>query len=209
MSLHFGSHGLPDPDNQGGQDGSSPASMMIVNNPLEVAQLRSEETPITGPMMPNTVIRTKNLGKCYQIYRRPQDRLKQLLWRGHRQFYRQFWALKDISFEVKSGETVGVIGRNGSGKSTLLNLIGGLDRPDTGVVQVGGDRIDQLSDRELAAWRSRHIGFVFQFYNLLAALNAAGNVELPLLLTHLSKSERKNHVETALRIVGLSHRMDH
>ena len=89
-------------------------------------------------MMSNTMIRIRNLGKCYQIYRKPQDRLKQLLWRGHRQFYQQFWALRDISFEVKRGETIGVIGRNGSGKSTLLQLIAGTLAPTTGDVEVRG-----------------------------------------------------------------------
>ena len=117
--------------------------------------------------------------------------------------------LTKLGLEVKSGEFLALMGPSGSGKSTLLNLIGGLDRPDEGVVQVGGDRIDQLSDRELAAWRARHVGFIFQFYNLLAALNAERNVELPLLLSHLSKADRRKHVRAALDIVGLSHRVDH
>src|SRR6185503_2022897 len=101
------------------------------------------------------------------------------------------------------------MGPSASGNSTLLNLIGGLDRSNQGTVQIGQDRINELSDRQLAAWRARHVGFVFQFYNLLAALNAERNIELPLLLTHLSKSERKQHVETALKVVGLSHRPRH
>jgi putative ABC transport system ATP-binding protein len=101
------------------------------------------------------------------------------------------------------------MGPSGSGKTTLLNLIGGLDRPSTGSVTVGADRIDQMSSRQLAAWRARHVGLVFQFYNLLPNLSAERNVELPLLLTHLSRSERRKHVETALNIVGLSHRMRH
>ena len=117
--------------------------------------------------------------------------------------------LTRLGLEVKSGEFLALMGPSGSGKSTLLNLIGGLDRPDEGTVQVGGDRIDQLSDRELAAWRARHVGFIFQFYNLLAALNAERNVELPLLLSHLSKADRRKHVRAALDIVGLSHRVDH
>jgi putative ABC transport system ATP-binding protein len=117
--------------------------------------------------------------------------------------------LTKLGLEVKSGEFLALMGPSGSGKSTLLNLIGGLDRPDEGTVQVGGDRIDQLSDRELAAWRARHVGFIFQFYNLLAALNAERNVELPLLLSHLSKADRRKHVRAALDIVGLSHRVDH
>ena len=117
--------------------------------------------------------------------------------------------LSGLDLEVEPGEFLALMGPSGSGKSTLLNLIGGLDRPDEGSVQVGEDRIDQLNDRQLAAWRARHVGFVFQFYNLLAALNAERNVELPLLLTHLSKSERREHVSTALKVVGLSHRPSH
>jgi putative ABC transport system ATP-binding protein len=117
--------------------------------------------------------------------------------------------LSGLNLEVKAGEFLALMGPSGSGKSTLLNLIGGLDRPSNGTVQIGGDAIDRLSDRQLAAWRSRHVGFVFQFYNLMPALNAARNVELPLLLTPLSKSARKKHVETALGIVGLSHRLSH
>jgi putative ABC transport system ATP-binding protein len=117
--------------------------------------------------------------------------------------------LSDLDLEVKQGEFLALMGPSGSGKSTLLNLIGGLDRPDQGAVAVGGDHIDKLSDRQLAAWRARHVGFVFQFYNLLAAMTAERNVELPLLLTHLSKSERKTHVETALKVVGLLHRTRH
>src|SRR5437588_2232466 len=101
------------------------------------------------------------------------------------------------------------MGPSGSGKSTLLNLIGGLDRPTRGFVSIAGDRVDQLSDRQLADWRARHIGFVFQLYNLLPVLSAERNVELPLLLTNLNKSDRKKHVETALGVVGLNHRMKH
>ena len=117
--------------------------------------------------------------------------------------------LAGLSLEVPKGEFLALMGPSGSGKSTLLNLIGGLDRPTNGLVVVGADRIDQLSDRELAAWRARHVGLVFQFYNLLPVLTAERNVELPLLLTHLSKSERRKHVETALKVVGLSHRARH
>jgi putative ABC transport system ATP-binding protein len=117
--------------------------------------------------------------------------------------------LTALDLNVEQGEFLALMGPSGSGKSTLLNLIGGLDRPDQGSVLIGEDRIDQLSDRQLAAWRARHVGFVFQFYNLLGTLNAERNVELPLLLTHLSKSERKKHVEVALNVVGLSHRPRH
>lgn len=117
--------------------------------------------------------------------------------------------LSGLNLGVAPGEFLALMGPSGSGKSTLLNLIGGLDRPTRGSVEVGGDRIDELGDRKLAAWRSRHIGFVFQFYNLLPVLTAERNVELPLLLTHLSKSERRKHVETALKVVGLSHRARH
>jgi putative ABC transport system ATP-binding protein len=117
--------------------------------------------------------------------------------------------LSGLNLEVRNGEFLALMGPSGSGKSTLLNLIGGLDRATRGSVTVGEDRIDRMSDRQLAAWRARHVGLVFQFYNLMPVLTAEKNVELPLLLTHLSKAERKKHVETALKVVGLSHRMRH
>ncbi|MEN9633024.1 MAG: hypothetical protein RL077_1428 [Verrucomicrobiota bacterium] len=117
--------------------------------------------------------------------------------------------LSRLDLTVATGEFVALMGPSGSGKSTLLNLIGGLDRPTTGSVSIGEDRIDALSDRQLAAWRARHIGFVFQLYNLLPVLTAERNVELPLLLTHLNKAERRRHVETALAMVGLTHRAKH
>ena len=117
--------------------------------------------------------------------------------------------LAGLNLEVAKGEFLALMGPSGSGKSTLLNLIGGLDRPTKGLVAVGADRIDRLSDRELAAWRARHVGLVFQFYNLLPVLTAERNVELPLLLTHLSKGERRQHVETALKVVGLTDRSRH
>lgn len=117
--------------------------------------------------------------------------------------------LSGLNLEVPKGEFLALMGPSGSGKSTLLNLIGGLDRPTNGTVEIGGERIDQLSDRQLASWRAHHIGLVFQFYNLLPVLTAEKNVELPLLLTHLGKAERKAHVETALKVVGLSHRSKH
>lgn len=117
--------------------------------------------------------------------------------------------LEELDLQVPEGEFLALMGPSGSGKSTLLNLIGGLDRPTEGAVSVGGERVDQLSGARLAAWRALHIGFVFQFYNLLPVLSAERNVELPLLLTHLSRSERRKHVDTALAIVGLSHRQKH
>jgi putative ABC transport system ATP-binding protein len=117
--------------------------------------------------------------------------------------------LAGLDLTVHRGEFLALMGPSGSGKSTLLNLIGGLDRPSKGSIRVGEDDIDSLSDRKLAAWRARHVGFVFQFYNLIPVMTAERNVELPLLLTHLSKSERHSHVATALGVVGLSHRASH
>lgn len=117
--------------------------------------------------------------------------------------------LNDLSLEVRQGEFLALMGPSGSGKSTLLNLLGGLDRPSRGSVSVAGEPIDRLSDRKLAAWRSRHIGLIFQFYNLLPVLTAERNVELPLLLAPLSRAQRKRHVAIALQMVGLSHRARH
>ncbi len=117
--------------------------------------------------------------------------------------------LKDLHLKVPAGEFLALMGPSGSGKSTLLNLIGGLDRPTAGTVVIAGERVDRLPERRLAAWRARHIGFVFQLYNLLPVLTAERNVELPLLLTHLPRAERRRHVQTALAIVGLSHRARH
>ncbi len=117
--------------------------------------------------------------------------------------------LRDLHLKVRQGEFLALMGPSGSGKSTLLNLVGGLDRPTRGTVQVAGENVEALSDRKLAEWRARHIGFVFQLYNLLPVLTAERNVEIPLLLTHLSRSERRKHVETALAVVGLTNRARH
>jgi putative ABC transport system ATP-binding protein len=117
--------------------------------------------------------------------------------------------LSGLDLEVPKGEFLALMGPSGSGKSTLLNLIGGLDRPTDGWIEINGTRLEGMSDRALAAWRAQHVGLVFQFYNLLPVLTAERNVELPLLLTHLSKAERRKHVETALKVVGLSHRARH
>jgi putative ABC transport system ATP-binding protein len=117
--------------------------------------------------------------------------------------------LSQLNLEVPTGQFLALMGPSGSGKSTLLNLIGGLDRPTKGTVSIAGERIDDYPDRKLAAWRARHVGFVFQLYNLIPVLTAERNVELPLLLTPLSKAQRRKHVATALAIVGLSHRAKH
>jgi putative ABC transport system ATP-binding protein len=117
--------------------------------------------------------------------------------------------LLNLDLIVPKGEFLALMGPSGSGKSTLLNLIGGLDRPSNGSVEIGGEQISKMSDRALAAWRARHVGLVFQFYNLLPVLTAERNVELPLLLTHLSKAERRKHVADALNAVGLSQRSHH
>ncbi len=118
-------------------------------------------------------------------------------------------ALDDISLAIPAHAFVAIMGPSGSGKTTLLNLVAGIDHTTSGSVVVGEDEISTMSERELAAWRARHIGLVFQFYNLIPVLTAFENVELPLLLTHLSKAERKTHVESALAAVGLADRMEH
>jgi len=117
--------------------------------------------------------------------------------------------LDKLDLEIPHGDFLALMGPSGSGKSTLLNLIGGLDRPSQGSIEVGGERIDQLSGSRLAAWRARHIGLVFQFYNLMPVLTAQRNVELPLLLTTLSRAQRRQHAAVALDIVGLSQRSNH
>jgi putative ABC transport system ATP-binding protein len=118
-------------------------------------------------------------------------------------------ALDDVTFHIPMGQFAAIMGPSGSGKTTALNLIAGIDHTTSGHVKVGGEEITSMRERDLAKWRSRHIGLVFQFYNLIPVLTAFENVELPLLLTSLSKAERKDHVETALKVVGLADRMDH
>ncbi len=117
--------------------------------------------------------------------------------------------LRNISLEIGAGDFVALMGPSGSGKTTLLNLIAGIDRPSAGSVVVAGTDLTELSEGELAEWRARHVGFIFQFYNLIPVLTAVENVELPLLLSGLDKPERREHAEAALAIVGLGDRMDH
>jgi putative ABC transport system ATP-binding protein len=117
--------------------------------------------------------------------------------------------LQGLNLDVSKGEFIAFMGPSGSGKTTLLNLLGGLDVPTRGSITVAGDEITNMSSGNLTAWRARHVGFIFQMYNLIPVLNAFQNVELPLLLTKLSKSERREHVETALSVVGLADRMNH
>ena len=114
-----------------------------------------------------------------------------------------------LDLDVARGGIVAILGESGSGKSTLLNLIAGIDKPTAGEIRVGGVDIAQLTESQLAGWRAAHVGFIFQFYNLMPVLTAYENVELPLLLTALSRKERRSHVETVLSVVGLADRMDH
>jgi putative ABC transport system ATP-binding protein len=139
----------------------------------------------------NSLIRARGLGKTYQ--------------RGGEAIH----VLQGLNLDVDAGDFVAFMGPSGSGKTTLLNLIGGLDVPSAGSVTVAGDEITRMAARKLTAWRARHVGFVFQMYNLIPVLTAFQNVELPLLLTNLSKAERRRHVETALAVVGLADRTHH
>jgi putative ABC transport system ATP-binding protein len=138
-----------------------------------------------------TLVHIKDVRK---IYRRGEERID---------------VLQGIDLDIPDGDFLALMGPSGSGKTTLLNLMGGLDTPSSGSVEVAGEPIDRLSGGQLATWRARHVGFVFQFYNLLPVLTAERNVELPLLLTKLSSAERKRHVATALSVVGLADRARH
>lgn len=131
------------------------------------------------------------------------------LYKSYRRGTQTIPVLEDLSLEIAAGEFLALMGPSGSGKTTLLNLIAGLDRPDSGRLMVGGVDLTQMSEAQLAAWRARHVGFIFQFYQLIPVLTAFENVELPLLLTPLSRRERREHVELALELVGLSDRRDH
>jgi len=137
------------------------------------------------------IVEIKNLFKSY--------------WRGNQIVP----VLEDITFDIAEGEFLALMGPSGSGKSTLLNLIAGIDEPDSGLIKVSGVDITGLTEIELAHWRALNVGFIFQFYNLIPVLTAYENVELPLLLSHLSRSERRDHVEMALKVVSLTDRMDH
>jgi putative ABC transport system ATP-binding protein len=130
----------------------------------------------------------------------------------HKEFRRgseRIDVLQGVDLEIPSGDFLALMGPSGSGKTTLLNLLGGLDSPTSGTITIAGQRIDQMSSGQLARWRASNIGFVFQLYNLLPVLTAERNVELPLLLTKLSRKERRRHVEVALRVVGLTDRARH
>jgi len=129
--------------------------------------------------------------------------------KGYRRGGQDVPVLFDLSLTIPEGDFLALMGPSGSGKSTLLNLIAGIDKPDAGELLVDGEDITRLSEAELADWRASHVGFIFQFYNLMPVLDAFENVELPLLLTTLSRRERRERVETALALVGLSDRMEH
>jgi putative ABC transport system ATP-binding protein len=142
-------------------------------------------------MMSNALVTVRNLHK---VFNRGGQRID---------------VLQGVNLEIPEGDFLALMGPSGSGKTTLLNLMGGLDTPSEGSITVAGDALDKMSGGKLSAWRARHIGFVFQLYNLLPVLTASRNVELPLLLTKLGKADRRKRVEVALSAVGLSERMHH
>ncbi len=146
---------------------------------------------MTAPATSPTLVKVRQLRK---IYRRGGEQID---------------VLQGVDLDIAQGEFLALMGPSGSGKTTLLNLMGGLDQPTGGSIEVGGERIDQLSSGALARWRSSHVGFVFQLYNLLPVLTAQRNVELPLLLTRLSAAERRKRAEIALSVVGLGDRLKH
>src|SRR5215475_9873945 len=146
---------------------------------------------IDGRADSKSLIRARGLGKTYR--------------RGGEAIH----VLQGLNLDVDTGDFVAFMGPSGSGKSTLLNLLGGLDVPSEGSITVAGDELTRMSGGKLTEWRARHVGFIFQMYNLIPVLTAFQNVELPLLMTNLSKAERRKHVETALGVVGLSDRMNH
>jgi putative ABC transport system ATP-binding protein len=133
----------------------------------------------------------------------------QNVYKSYKRGRQEVAVLEDVNLSIEDGCFVALMGPSGSGKTTLLNLMGGLDRPDRGHIIVGGEWVDKLSGAQLSKWRARHIGLIFQFYNLLPVLTAERNVEVPLLLTNLSSTRRKEHALTALELVGLSDRAKH
>lgn len=133
----------------------------------------------------------------------------QNVYKSYRRDALEIPVLKNITLSVREGEFLAFMGPSGSGKTTLLNLIAGIDKPSIGRILVAGTDVTQLNETELALWRSRHVGFIFQFYNLIPVLTALENVELPLILTPLSRNERKAHAQIALSVVGLGERMHH
>ena len=158
---------------------------------MSPATISQSQEPASGAETAGALVRVRDVHK---VYTRGSERID---------------VLQGVDLEVPRGDFVALMGPSGSGKTTLLNLLAGLDRPSGGAVQVGDVRIDKMGEGELARWRSRHVGFVFQLYNLLPTLTAERNVELPLLLTSLSSSDRKRHVAAALKIVGLDDRGKH
>jgi putative ABC transport system ATP-binding protein len=156
--------------------------------PTEIAEAVKDAAPATGEM---PLVAIRNLTKYYT--------------RGEQVIP----VLVDINIDVMAGDYIALMGPSGSGKSTLLNLIAGIDKPSSGEIRVGGVDIARLSEGDLAAWRAANVGFIFQFYNLMPVLTAYQNVELPLQLTSLSRRERRERVDTALALVGLSDRVEH